>query len=73
MIDSNLNVVNYPAQLWIAIAVFLACFWSLVLMLVRFIWSLPRAQRRILAKIVLVVIFFPLIFLFLMCRTDPDD
>jgi 4-amino-4-deoxy-L-arabinose transferase-like glycosyltransferase len=73
LIESNLNVANYPVQLWIAVAVFLACFWGLVLTLVRFIWSLPRAQRQTLAKVVLVVIFFPLIFLFLMCRTDPDD
>lgn len=73
MIDTILNMMNDPVQQWIVLAVFLVVFGPLEFLVVRFLWSLPRAKRWILAKIVLTVIFFPLIFLFLAVTADPDD
>lgn len=73
MIDTILNMMNDPVQQWVVFAALLVLLGPLEFLIVRFLWSLPKAHRRTLAKIVLVVIFFPLIFLFLTFTADPDD
>jgi 4-amino-4-deoxy-L-arabinose transferase-like glycosyltransferase len=73
VIDTILQMMNDPVQQWLVYAVFLVVFGPLLFLVVRFLWSLPKAQKRTLAKIVLTVIFFPLIFLFLAVTADSDD
>ncbi len=73
MNDAIINLMNDPAQQWIVTAALSILLGPVIFLIVRFIWSLPTTTRRTLLKIVLVVLFFPLIFLFLACTADPDD
>jgi hypothetical protein len=73
VIDTILNMMNDPVQQWVVFAAILVLLGPLEFLIVRFLWSLPKAQRRTLIMIVLAVIFFPLIFLFLALTADPDD
>ena len=73
MNDAIINMMNDPAQQWIVSAILSILLGPVIFLLVRLLWSLPAATRRTLLKIVLVVLFFPLIFLFLACTADPDD
>ena len=71
--DTILNMMNDPVQQWVVFAALVILLGPLEFLVVRFLWSLPKEQRRTLAMIVLAVIFFPLIFLFLAFTADPDD
>jgi uncharacterized membrane protein len=71
--DAIINMMNDPAQQWIVSAILSILLGPVIFLLVRLLWSLPAATRRTLLMIVLVVLFFPLIFLFLACTADPDD
>ncbi len=73
MNDAIINMINNPAQRWIVVTILSIVLAPVEFLIIRFVWSLPTATRRTLLKIVLVVLFFPLIFLFLMCMTDSDD
>ncbi len=73
MNDAILNMMNDPTLRWIVSLIFSILLVPVIFLIVRFIWSLPKATRRTLLKIVLVVLFFPLIFFFLACTADPDD
>jgi hypothetical protein len=71
--DAIINLMNDPAQQWIVTAALSILLGPVIFLIARFLWSLHIATRRTLLKIVLVVLFFPLIFLFLACTADPDD
>lgn len=73
MNNAIINMMNDPAQQWIVTAILSILLGPLVFLIVRLLWSLPTATRHTLLKIVLVVVFYPLIFLFLACSADPDD
>lgn len=72
-IDTILNMMTDPVQQWVVFAALVILLGPLEILAVRFLWSLPKAKRQTLAMIVLAVIFFPLIFLFLALKADPDD
>jgi len=71
--NAIINMINDPAQRWIVATILSILLAPVEFLIVRFLWSLPIATRRTLLKIVLVVLFFPLLFLFLACSSDPDD
>ncbi len=73
MNDTIINMMSDPAQQWIVSAILSILLGPVVFLIVRFLWSLPAATRRTLLKIVLVVLFFPLIFFLMACMSDPDD
>jgi hypothetical protein len=71
--DAIINMINDPAQQWIIVTILSILLAPVEFLIVRFLWSLPIATRRTLLKVVLVILFFPLLFLFLACSSDPDD
>lgn len=73
MNDAIISMMNDPAQRWIISAVLSILLGPVVFLIVRLLWSLPKATRCTFLTIVLVVIFFQLIFLLLACTADPDD
>lgn len=73
MNDAIINMMSDPAQQWVVSAILSILLGPVIFLIVRLLRSLPTATRRTLLKIVLVVLFFPLIFLCLACTADPDD
>lgn len=73
MNDAIVNLMDDPTQQWIVSAILSILLGPIVFLVVRFLASLPASTRRTLLKIVLVILFFPLIFFFLACTADPDD
>jgi phosphoglycerol transferase MdoB-like AlkP superfamily enzyme len=71
--DAIISLMNDPKGQWIVSVILSILLGPVVFLIVRFLWSLPAAKQRTVLKIILVVIFFPLIFLFLACTVDPDD
>ncbi len=73
MNDAVINIMSDPAGQWIVCIILSILLMAVTLLIVKILWTLPATVRRTLLMIVLVVLFFPLIFLFLACTSDPDD
>ena len=73
MNDAIISMMNDPAQQWIVFLILSILLAPVEILIVRIFWSLPIATRRTLLKVVLVILFFPLLFLFLAFSSDPDD
>lgn len=73
MNDAIVSVIDDPSKQWIVAAILSILIGPVVFLVVRFLASLPASTRRTLLKIVLLILFFPLIFLILACTPDPDE
>jgi hypothetical protein len=69
--DGIVNMMSDPAGQWIVSIILSIPLMAVILLTFKILWALPPRVRRTL--LVLVVLFFPLIFLFLACTSDPDD
>lgn len=73
MNDAIINMMSDPAGQWIVSIILSIPLLAVILLIFKILWTLPPAVRRTLLMLVLVVLFFPLIYLFLACTSDPDD
>ena len=73
MNDAIINMMSDPAGQWIVSIILSIPLVAVILLIFKILWALPPTVRRTLFMLVLVVLFFPLIFLFLACTSDPDD
>ena len=73
MNDAIISMMSDPAQQWIVSTILAILLGPVIFLIVRFLWFLPATTRRTLLKILLVVLFFPLIFFLMACMSDPDD
>ena len=71
--DAMINMMSDPAGQWIVSIILSIPLMAVILLTLKILWALPPRVRRTLLILVLVVLFFPLIFLFLACTSDPDD
>lgn len=73
MNDAIISMMSDPAGQWIVSIILSILLMAVILLIFKILWILPPTVRRTLFILVLVVLFFPLIFLFLACTSDPDD
>jgi len=68
--DAIINMMSDPAGQWIVSIILSILLMAVILLTLKILWALPPRVRRTLLILVLVVLFFPLIFLFLACTSD---
>lgn len=73
MNDAMINMMSDPAGQWIVSIILSIPLMAVILLTFRILWALPPTVRRTLLITILVVLCFPLIFLFLACTSDRDD
>lgn len=68
-----INMMSHPAGQGVVSIILSILLVAVILLIFKTLWALPPTVRRTHIVLVLVVLFFPLIFLFLACTSDPDD